>query len=140
MTLILPGRLCARIKAEARAASPRECCGLIEGVAQAEGFRAIALHPSRNLSILQDQFEIDPAAHIAAARSARAKDHGIIGCYHSHPYGDNEPSARDLAGAAQENFVWLVAAPSGIAAFVYSAGGFTPIGLVTGADLVTSSL
>jgi proteasome lid subunit RPN8/RPN11 len=140
MKLILPGRLADQIAAEAKAAHPRECCGLIEGIIMGSRMRAAALHPARNLSADQDCFEIDPADHIAAARTARDNGHILIGCYHSHPQGRAMPSARDLAGATQDDFLWLIAAPEGLAAFVYSAGGFAAVGLATGADLVTSSL
>jgi desampylase len=138
--LILPGILAEQIAAEVRAALPGECCGLLEGVMMGDDTRICALHPARNLCVAVDGFEIDPADHIAAARMARAKGHVLVGCYHSHPHGGVAPSARDLTGAGQEGFIWLIAAPEGMAAFVYSAGGFAPIGLATGALLVTSSL
>ncbi len=69
----------------------------------------------------------------------------IIGCYHSHPNGVPAPSQADGEGAAEQGFLWLIAALNAAAAqpelsaFVYSADGFTEIGVATGADLVTSS-
>jgi desampylase len=138
--LILSGMLAEQIAAEAKAALPGECCGLLEGVMVDGEARICVLHPVRNLSAAEDCFEIDPADHIATARLARANGHVLLGCYHSHPQGAAAPSPRDLAGAVQEGFIWLIAAPEGLAAFVYSACGFAPIGLVTGAVLVTSSL
>jgi proteasome lid subunit RPN8/RPN11 len=120
----LPEGLRAQILQAAATASPRECCGLIAGVREGAQFRVRALHPARNLAVDIDRFDIDPADHLAASKAARAAGHQIIGCYHSHPDGGGEPSACDLAGAGEENFLWLIAAGGNLAAFVYSCGGF----------------
>jgi proteasome lid subunit RPN8/RPN11 len=133
-TLILPNVLRVQIEREALAAFPRECCGLIEGIAEADALRATTIHPARNLSCEDHRFEIDPADHVAAQRAARANGHAIIGCYHSHPNGSAQPSARDKAGALEEDFVWLVcgvdqAAATHIAAFLYENGNFRALRL-----------
>jgi proteasome lid subunit RPN8/RPN11 len=128
----LPANLHAQLTAEARAAYPNECCGLIEGVRTADTIEARALHPTRNLAESRDRFEIDPAEHIRLLRSLRGTGRDIVGCYHSHPDGASEPSPRDRDRAGEEDFVWLVASVKaddacGIAAFVFSAGDFTPL-------------
>lgn len=120
----LPAALAGQVHDEAAAAHPNECCGLIEGLREGAVFRVAALHPARNLAAGTDRFDIDPQDHLAAAKAARANGHAIIGCYHSHPAGRAEPSARDLAGAGEENFLWLIATAAEMAAFVYSCGGF----------------
>jgi proteasome lid subunit RPN8/RPN11 len=135
--LALPDPLRGEILRAAREAERRECCGLIEGVREGATARATALHPARNLSSQPDRFEIDPQDQFEALRRARASGRAIIGCYHSHPGGRPEPSATDLAGAGEENFIWLIAAEGGLAAFVYFSGGFRT--LATGADCVASS-
>jgi proteasome lid subunit RPN8/RPN11 len=144
MTVILPPALEAEIARQAAAAFPRECCGLIEGARAGTSFRATALHPGRNLAEAPDRFEIDPADHIAAMKSARAHGANIIGCYHSHPGGEARPSRHDLSGAGEEDFLWLIAATDGaqcrIGAFVYRAPDFVALSTELGADLVTSSL
>jgi proteasome lid subunit RPN8/RPN11 len=129
----LPEALREQILREARAAAPRECCGLIEGRREADQFRIVALHPARNLADASDRFDIDPRDTLAAHKAARARGQTIVGCYHSHPNGHATPSAADLAGAAEDNFLWLIAADDGVKAFVYSRGEFF------GADWVTSS-
>lgn len=133
MKVALPAPLAAHIRAAARAAFPTECCGLLEGTRDSEVFRVTALHPARNRATTTDRFEIDPADHFAALKAARAAGHAIIGCYHSHPGGKAQPSATDLAGAGEDNFLWLIASNQDLAAFVYLRGVFT------GADWVTSS-
>jgi len=147
MKLILPAELRVRIEDEARAAFPRECCGLIEGVRDGDTARGFALHPARNIAVQADRFEIAPEDHFAALKTVRENGHELIGCYHSHPNGKAEPSASDLQGAGEEDFLWLIAstarghAPVVLAAFVYSAAVFLPAEVVcaVGADLVTSS-
>jgi desampylase len=147
MTLILPEELRARIEEHARQAFPRECCGLIEGVYENGAARAIALYPARNIATQEDRFEIDPEDHFAALRQARENGRCVIGCYHSHPNGQAVPSSCDLAGAGEENFLWLIASLSGangpvaLADFIYRAGAFLPVAATgaIGADFVTSS-
>ena len=133
MKLRLPQALLAQVTLEARKALPGECCGLLLGHRDGDLASAVALHPARNLSPERERFQIAPDDHFPAVRRARSAGLQVIGCYHSHPHGQAAPSAADLAGAGEEDFVWLIATPDAMAAFVYSRGRFT------GADLVTSS-
>jgi proteasome lid subunit RPN8/RPN11 len=132
-TLILSSALRTQIEGEAQAAFPRECCGLIEGARAGDAITASALHASVNLSADADRFEIDPAAQFAALRTARGNRLEIVGCYHSHANGVAEPSTRDLAGAGEEGFVWLIAATASpdaavqLAAFVFAGDRFEPV-------------
>ena len=147
MKLFLPADLRGRIEDEARAAFPRESCGLIGGTCEGGEAHAIVLYPARNIAKRADRFEIAPEDHFAALKAARKNGCDVIGCYHSHPNGKAEPSATDQAGAEEENFLWLIAAlgrmdgPVTLAVFVYSAAGFLLADLsdAVGADLVTSS-
>jgi proteasome lid subunit RPN8/RPN11 len=129
----LPALLAVKIRATARVAFPHECCGLLEGIRDGDAFRVTALHPARNIAATSDRFAIDPTDHFTAQKAARTAGHAIIGCYHSHPDGKAQPSTTDLAGAGEDNFLWLIASSEDLAAFVYLRGRFT------GADWVTSS-
>jgi proteasome lid subunit RPN8/RPN11 len=144
MKLLLAAVLGDEIASAANTAFPGECCGLIEGVEDGGNFQATVLYPARNLAAAPDRFEIDPSDRIAAAKAARGRGHSIIGCYHSHPNGNAEPSPHDLAGAEEENFLWLIAATDGVrtrlAGFVYRSPGFVEVGLSRVADLVISPL
>ena len=128
----LSAALADALRAAARAACPNECCGLLAGVREGGRFHVTALHPARNRAARSDRFEIDPADHIAAQKIARANGQVIIGCYHSHPGGTAEPSQTDAAGAAQEDFLWIIVAGEELGCFIYRDGGF--LGCVTGAD------
>lgn len=133
-SLVLPSRLRERLCEEARLAFPRECCGLVEGARDGAVVRATALHRTENLAVAPDRFEIDPARHFALLRRLRGTGQAIVGCYHSHPNGISEPSARDVECAAEEGFLWLIAAFDGereprIAAFVSSGVSLMPVKL-----------
>jgi desampylase len=131
MRLALPDDLRLQVLAAARAAFPRECCGLILGVRSGTDGHALALHPARNVAVHSDRFEIDPIDQFAALKTARAGGQEVIGCYHSHPDGLAWPSARDLAGAGEDGFFWLIAGKAELKAFVYLTGKFTEVDLVT---------
>lgn len=137
VTVELAPGIAAAIHDAAKAAAPRECCGLLEGRQVGGRWQVTALHPARNLAQGVDRFDIDPADQFAAARAARGRGAAIIGCYHSHPGGRAHPSEHDLAGAGEENFLWLIAADDVLGAFVYRCGVFRSV--ATGADWVTSS-
>ncbi len=127
-TLILPQSLRDQIAREAKAAHPGECCGLIEGIYKEEA-SAIACHPIRNLAQTSGRFELDPAQHIRLLKALRGTGREIIGCYHSHPNGRAEPSVTDLDGAADDDFLWLIATPGTLSAFVHSSRAFHPVRL-----------
>jgi proteasome lid subunit RPN8/RPN11 len=134
-TLVFPQALRLQLESEARAAFPRECCGLIEGTRDLSGYEITFLHPVRNLSADADRFEIDPVEHFRHLKAARGRSADIIGCYHSHPNGRAEPSARDQAGAGEENFLWLIAGLTAcqssvaIVGFVFAKGRFQTLPL-----------
>lgn len=137
MRVLLAQPLRTQLQQLAKDAAPRECCGLLLGTRDGEIFHISDIHPARNLAAQADRFDIAPRDHFAAQRSARASGVMVIGCYHSHPGGTAQPSATDLAGAGQEEFLWLIANGEALNAFVYRDGVFR--GCVTGADCVTSS-
>jgi len=131
---VLSAALHDQLADEARAAYPRECCGLIEGVRTGDAIEAVKLHPTRNLTESPDAFEIDPAEHIRLLRILRGTDREIVGCYHSHPDGEPKPSPRDRDSAHDEDFVWLIAGLDAAGAvtpagFLFRNGDFRPLPL-----------
>ena len=103
-------------------------------VRNGETVEAHKLHPTRNLAREADRFEIDPMEQFRLLKDLRGTERDIVGCYHSHPNGRAEPSPRDLASAAEEHFVWLIAAldadgAAALTAHVYADGAFHPLAL-----------
>lgn len=133
----------AEVERQARAAFPREACGLLIGTALAAGdIRVSRLAPSRNLAEAPDRFEIDPALYLALQRTLRGSSEAVVGLYHSHPRGAPAPSARDRAEAWIAQFVWLITALDDDGAARHGAfwqdnageganAGFSPLTLVS---------
>jgi proteasome lid subunit RPN8/RPN11 len=134
VTLEISEKLLAKIATAAARALPNECCGLIEGVRDKNGWRVLALHETKNLAENpRAHFLIDPEAHFRLLRDLRGTGREIIGCYHSHPDGEPVPSATDLASAAEEGFLWLIAGngkPQSLGAFCFRDKSFQPVQLI----------
>jgi proteasome lid subunit RPN8/RPN11 len=141
--LLLSGPLAERVIAAAIRAYPDECCGLIAGRRDAAGIRVLSVHETDNLAEEKKRgFLIDPAAQFALLRASREGDAEVIGCFHSHPNGRAEPSERDRAEAADDGFVWLIAAGNAqegfsIRAYLFDADTrlFTPLAIAEPAAL-----
>lgn len=114
--------------AEAAAAPGREVCGLLFGL---EDESVTAIQPCANVAAEPARiFEIDPASLIAAHKAQRAGGARLIGCYHSHPDGQAEPSPRDGEAALDEGKLWLIIAADRIRAWkTTGAGMFEEVGL-----------
>lgn len=105
----------AQLAALGEAAFPREACALLVGDAN---LRVTEIVPAANISTDPErEFELDPAVHIAVLR--RLREAGgtnaviglrIIGHWHSHPNGRDEPSAKDAAMVSDPGLVWLITA------------------------------
>jgi proteasome lid subunit RPN8/RPN11 len=125
--------LIGNILAAATRAHPKECCGLIEGMRTKNGWRALALHETKNLAVNgAREFLIDPEAQFRLLHGLRGTGREIIGCFHSHPNSSAAPSATDRASAGEDGFLWLIAGGSEeIAAFVYREQEkiFSPVSL-----------
>ncbi len=92
--------------AAARAASPREACGILLGQEK----RVTALLETANVHPTpHTHFEIDPQALIDAHRAAREGGAQVLGYFHSHPEGPAKPSATDTQMAAHDGMIWAIA-------------------------------
>ncbi len=116
----------ATLLAEAVKAYPREACGLLLGQA---GVINAAIPVCNVHPYPQRHFELDPAALIAAHRTARAGGPQVLGYYHSHPTGSTAPSATDQASASGDGRVWAIVAGGAIGWWRDTPGGFEPLPL-----------
>ena len=107
MPLKVSSKVLRSILAEAEAAHPRECCGILLG--EGEAIRAVMpaanVHPTPGT-----HFEIDPQALVTAHREAREGEARVLGYYHSHPNGLARPSSTDEAMATGQGLVWAIIA------------------------------
>lgn len=115
-----------RILAEAAAAAPRECCGILLG----EGTVVRVLEPARNVHPAPEtHFEIDPRMLIDAHRAARAGGPQVAGYYHSHPHGPAAPSPTDQAMASRDGRIWAIAGEGEVRFWRDDEAGFEPLSL-----------
>ena len=110
--------------AEASAAHPLECCGLLFRDAGAITVHQAAanVHPAP-----QTHFEIDPQALIDAHRTMRQGGRQLVGYYHSHPRGLAEPSATDQAMGTGDGLIWAIVTAGAVRLWRDTPGGFSPL-------------
>lgn len=97
--LHLDERQLDELRDHARAAYPREACGLLVGRATATGALVESVHSIENRSRERDRFVLDAAEHLAVSRAADSAGQRVVGVWHSHPDGAPVPSRVDLEGA-----------------------------------------
>jgi len=108
--LRLSGAQAAQLAQLGEAAFPREACALLVGDSS---LRVREIVPAANVSTDPErEFELDPAVHIAVLRKLRESGgtNLVIGHWHSHPNGRDEPSAKDAAMVSDPGLVWLITA------------------------------
>ncbi len=114
MNIAIASTALAAIVDHAHAEAPNEACGILFGsstaIDRAERAANVAAHPAR-------AFEIDPAALLAAYRTARGQGRQVVGWYHSHPNGEGRPSPTDAARAVEDGKVWLIVADDAVTAW-----------------------
>ena len=105
--LLLPRRIAERLLAEARAHAPLECCGLLGGRAD----RVTQILPATNTLPSPVAYEIASRELFDLFRRLRRQGLELVGIYHSHPGGDNSPSARDLERAYYPEVAYVIVSP-----------------------------
>ena len=92
---------------EARRNPQQECCGFLAG---RDGVMTTVL-PAVNALESATQFEIAPAELFRLVREMRAHKLEHLGIYHSHPTGENVPSARDIERAFYPETAYFILSP-----------------------------
>lgn len=92
----------------ARSNLDEECCGLLAGrhgvITQAFPAQNAAKHPAT-------AYEIAPRELFRIMREIRTSRLELLGIYHSHPTGDNQPSARDVERAYYPDAAYFILSP-----------------------------
>jgi [CysO sulfur-carrier protein]-S-L-cysteine hydrolase len=84
-----------------------ECCGLLAG---RDGIVAV-IFPAKNALSSVTAYEIDPRDLFLLFRQMRAEGLEHLGIYHSHPSGENVPSARDIEQAYYSDQAYFIVSP-----------------------------
>lgn len=115
----------------AREATPAEACGLLGG---REGDPPTVLDSIRTPNIAENpkrRFVIDPEALLAGRETLLGAGHELLGFYHSHPEGPDEPSATDQETARWAGkytiIVSLVGAEPTLSGWFFTGETFRPV-------------
>lgn len=84
-----------------------ECCGLLAG----RDDIITTVFPAHNALASATAFEIAPQELFRFFRAMRDQRLKHLGLYHSHPSGDNAPSARDIEQAYYPDQVYFIVSP-----------------------------
>ena len=94
--------------AQARRDPRIECCGLLAGRERAISRIFTAANTAENPAT---SYEIAPKEIFERMREMRAEKMEMLGIYHSHPNGKNEPSPRDIAQAYYSEAAYFIVSP-----------------------------
>jgi [CysO sulfur-carrier protein]-S-L-cysteine hydrolase len=94
----------ARLVEEARCVPAEECCGLLAG----RNGVITSMYPAANALASATAYEIAPKDTFRIMREIRAAGLELMGIYHSHPTGENRPSARDIERAYYLDVAYLI--------------------------------
>lgn len=102
MTLKLTQAHLDQLRRHGEATYPHECCGVLTGQITADGVKQVMqVVPCNNADSAKPQvwYQIDPSDLVRIQREAYARNHDILGFYHSHPDCPARWSKSDLAEA-----------------------------------------
>lgn len=105
--MILEAALADRIISHCRSGLPNEACGLLAG----SPGRIEAVYCIPNIEASPVSYTIEPEGHFRALTDAESRGWELLGAFHSHVDGPAIPSATDIAGAAEPEWIWLVVGP-----------------------------
>ena len=107
----------------------RECCGLLAG---SRGTIARIFRATNVASNPATTYEIGPQELFSTMKEIRAAALELVGIYHSHPNGKNEPSPRDIELAYYPDTAYVIISPQPdaarpVRAFSICDGGATEL-------------
>jgi desampylase len=109
----IDGRLLEELLAKACQQPACECCGLLAG---RDGIITHALPATNAATDPAVSYEIAPEELFRLMREMRAARLELLGIYHSHPNGKNEPSPRDVERAYYPDAACFIISPRSAAA------------------------
>ncbi len=106
----LPGQIREAVVAHTRFCRPEEACGLL---AVDTAGRLRMAYATSNVARSRVRFTVSPREHFGAIRHAESRGWTIGGSFHSHPESAAFPSARDIEGALDPGWLYLVVGMEG---------------------------
>lgn len=112
--LVLPRQGLEAILAHADFCFPDECCGLLAGEV---GGLVRFVYPLTNAATSPVSYTIEPREHFEAWRHAERHGWELLGAFHSHPQGPDQPSVTDLALAAEPAWAYVIVSNRNLRAY-----------------------
>jgi len=107
--ITIPHEIAAAMRAHARAAAPREACGIIVGSAPAaSGGAPLRCLPTTNVLASSTLYEIDAAQLLRISIDADDAGEHIWGIVHSHVASPAVPSVTDTSVAGYPDALYLL--------------------------------
>lgn len=130
-TLRLDRQFWEQMRLDVAQRAPEEACGLLAGERQGDQLLVRRLFILTNLLHSAARYRLDPQEQLSAFNQMEAEGMELVGIYHSHPDGPDEPSPTDLAEAYYPEAAYLIWSRShGIwicRAFAIQQGRATPL-------------
>jgi proteasome lid subunit RPN8/RPN11 len=103
--IAIPSQIHEAMVAHAQFCFPEEACGLIA----LDGDQMLRMvYATTNVDRSRVRFTVSPAEHFGAIQHAERQGWTIAGSFHSHPQSPAFPSARDIAGALDPEWLYVV--------------------------------
>ena len=109
----IAGELLPQLLTRSCQESSREVCGLLAG---REGVITHIVPATNAAADPATSYEIAPEELFRLMREMRAARLELLGIYHSHPNGTNQPSPRDIERAYYPDAAYLIVSPLAAAA------------------------
>lgn len=106
---VLPTEVMEAIVAHTGWCAPEEACGLL---ALDSGHSVRMAYALSNVDRSPYRFTVAPEEHFGAIRHAERNGWHIGGSFHSHPAAPPVPSERDIAGALDPDWLYVIAGPA----------------------------
>lgn len=101
----IPSQIYDAIVAHAEFCFPEEACGLI-AMDDDRGLRMA--YATTNVDRSSVKFTVSPKEHFGAIRHAERHGWTVAGSFHSHPESAGFPSARDIEGALDPDWLYVI--------------------------------
>lgn len=106
---VLPTGIMEAIVAHTSWCAPEEACGLLA----LDGDHTVRMaYALTNVERSPYRFTVAPAEHFGAMQHAERHGWHIGGSFHSHPSAPPVPSERDIAGALDPDWLYVIAGPA----------------------------
>jgi proteasome lid subunit RPN8/RPN11 len=105
-----PSQIRRAVIAHAEFCLPEEACGLL--AVDRDGRLRMA-YATTNVDRSSVRFTVAPTEHYGAIRNAEGRGWAIGGSFHSHPDSGAFPSARDIGGALDAAWLYVVVGMDG---------------------------